>query len=64
MRGMNIFQKPYYREISTMRGRPVRGLPVRRNVVTTKKNLISTKVVKHFSTFKCLSSQYTLYQLL
>ena len=28
MRGMDIFQKPYYREISTMRGRPMRGLPV------------------------------------
>ena len=28
MRGMDIFQKPYYREISTMRGCPMRGLPV------------------------------------
>ena len=28
MRGMDIFQKPYYREISTMRGRTMRGLPV------------------------------------
>ena len=28
MRGIDIFQKPYYREISTMRGRPMRGLPV------------------------------------
>ena len=28
MRGMDIFRKPYYREISTMRGRPMRGLPV------------------------------------
>ena len=28
MRGMDIFQKPYCREISTMRGRPMRGLPV------------------------------------
>ena len=28
MRGMDIFQKPYYREIGTMRGRPMRGLPV------------------------------------
>ena len=28
MRGMDIFQKLYYREISTMRGRPMRGLPV------------------------------------
>ena len=27
MRGMDIFQKPYYREISTMRGRPMRGPP-------------------------------------
>ena len=30
MRGMDIFQKPYYREISTMRGRPMRGLPVQK----------------------------------
>ena len=28
MRGMDIFKKPYYREISTMRGRPMRRLPV------------------------------------
>ena len=28
MRGMDIFQKPYYREISTMRGRPMRRPPV------------------------------------
>ena len=28
MRGMDIFQKLYYREISTMRGHPMRGLPV------------------------------------
>ena len=28
MRGIDIFQKPYYREISTMRGRTMRGLPV------------------------------------
>ena len=32
MRGMDIFQKPYYREISTMRGRPMRGPPVLDNV--------------------------------
>ena len=28
MRGIDIFQNPYYREISTMRGRTMRGLPV------------------------------------
>ena len=28
MRGMDIFQKPYHREIITMRGRPMRGTPV------------------------------------
>ena len=28
MRGIDIFQNPYYREISTMRGRNMRGLPV------------------------------------
>ena len=32
MRGMDIFQKPYYREISTMRGRPMRGLPVSESI--------------------------------
>ena len=30
MRGIDIFQNPYYREISTMRGRTMRGLPVSR----------------------------------
>ena len=35
MRGMDIFQKPYYREISTMRGRPMRGLPVLTWIVIT-----------------------------
>ena len=29
MRGIDIFQNPYYREISTMRGRTMRGLPVK-----------------------------------
>ena len=28
MRGISIFQKPHYREFRTMRGRPMRGLPV------------------------------------
>ena len=28
MRGMTIFQKPSYREIRPMRGRPMRGPPV------------------------------------
>ena len=28
MRGIHIFEKPYYREISPMRGRPMRGPPV------------------------------------
>ena len=28
MRGIHIFEKPYYREIRTMRGRPMRGSPV------------------------------------
>ena len=28
MREIDIFQNPYYREISTMRGRTMRGLPV------------------------------------
>ena len=28
MRGIEIFQKPSYREISPMRDRPMRGLPV------------------------------------
>ena len=28
MRGIHIFEKPYYREIRTMRGRTMRGLPV------------------------------------
>ena len=28
MRGIDIFQNPYYREISTMRGRTMRVLPV------------------------------------
>ena len=28
MRGIHIFEKPYYREIRPMRGRPMRGLPV------------------------------------
>ena len=28
MRGIHIFEKPYYREIRTMRGRPMRGPPV------------------------------------
>ena len=31
MRGMTIFQKPSYREIRPMRGRPMRGPPVARN---------------------------------
>ena len=29
MRGIHIFEKPYYREIRPMRGRPMRGLPVK-----------------------------------
>ena len=28
MRGISIFQKPHYREFRTMRGSPMRGLPV------------------------------------
>ena len=28
MRGIHIFEKPYYREISPMRGRPMRGPPL------------------------------------
>ena len=28
MRGIHNFEKPYYREISPMRGRPMRGPPV------------------------------------
>ena len=28
MRGIHIFKKPYYREISPMRGRPMRGPPL------------------------------------
>ena len=28
MRGIEIFQKPSYREISPMRDRPMQGLPV------------------------------------
>ena len=28
MRGIHIFEKPYYREIRPMRGRPMRGPPV------------------------------------
>ena len=28
MRGISIFQKLHYREFRTMRGRPMRGLPV------------------------------------
>ena len=28
MRGLTVFQKPSYREISPMRGRPMRGPPV------------------------------------
>ena len=28
MRGISIFQKQHYREFRTMRGRPMRGLPV------------------------------------
>ena len=28
MRGIHIFEKPYYREISPMRGRPMRGRPM------------------------------------
>ena len=31
MRGIHIFEKPYYREIRTMRGRPMRGSPVQRS---------------------------------
>ena len=29
MRGIHIFEKPYYREIRAMRGRVIRGLPSR-----------------------------------
>ena len=31
MRGIHIFEKPYYREIRPMRGRPMRGPPVWQN---------------------------------
>ena len=33
MRGISIFQKPHYREFRTMRGRPMRGLPVAVKVI-------------------------------
>ena len=45
MRGMDIFQKPYYREISTMRGRPMRGPPV-----------LVYYLVFHTYAFACLST--------
>ena len=48
MRGMNIFQKPYYREISTMRGRPMRGLPVLRNGVN------SDNKIGNFRSLECI----------
>ena len=38
MRGIHIFEKPYYREIHPMRGRTMRGLPVQ----TTKNREMST----------------------
>ena len=31
MRGIHNFEKPYYREISPMRGRPMRGPPLSDN---------------------------------
>ena len=40
MRGMDIFQKPYYREISTMRGRPMRGLPVIKSLKLIQKKIL------------------------
>ena len=48
MRGMDIFKKPYYREISTMRGRPMRGPPV---LFPTPKHYI------------CMSSVYSMHIL-
>ena len=36
MRGMTIFQKPSYREIRPMRGRPMRGPPVCNRTIFVK----------------------------
>ena len=33
MRGIHIFEKPYYREIRPMRGRDMRGPPVYRDLM-------------------------------
>ena len=38
MRGIDIFQNPYYREISTMRGRTMRGLSVTAFIFAIFKN--------------------------
>ena len=43
MRGIDIFQNPYYREISTMRGRTMRGLPVICFILETVYNFIKRK---------------------
>ena len=42
MRGISIFQKPHYREFRTMRGRPMRGLPVQSNYCTYLFNIYIT----------------------
>ena len=48
MRGIHIFEKPYYREIRTMRGRPMRGLPVLdEHKPTLSSSLHNTKEAGH-----------------
>ena len=45
MRGIDIFQNPYYREISTMRGRTMRVLPVELEVfIQTYDNWFSSEI--------------------
>ena len=57
MRGMDIFQKPYYREISTMRGRPMRGPPVLQfqEYIQTRRCIVTHRFfLLNVSTFKMI----------
>ena len=56
MRGMDIFQKPYCREISTMRGRPMRGLPVL-SLKDQQSNEVNSYTAAHLRNYICILDQ-------
>ena len=55
MRGIHIFEKPYYREIRPMRGRPMRGPPVFDNQQRKIGNRsINCKYFEYYSDISCM----------